>query len=580
MQSSTSSYGLATLVLLVSSLPSQEVFGRWESSGPATAQFFVSPAGMDIFPGTQALPVRSIRAGLLLAAGAGMASTLNVAPGTYDEPNGEVFPLVLPAHGVAIEAYPTGARPVVDTTTSMSATRIAFQVTGLGNEAEPDSEIRALHVMLGSGWTGVNIATDGIGQTTPSKVLVTDCRFESGSPGAVGVEINVTDEGVAAHRIIYNVFAGEPQVSAGFAVRETQRGEGASSTVMRSNQAWRWEFTYRGIGADETVFQPRLMSNFFQHSEVMLDITNAEAWLLNNTFAYVTPFSAAIVPLTGLQMSNSTVHLHNTIHWMPTFPGYTTVDFVNFGSTLDAVSSNFLSAGGPPNFALNPVFVGWPFGTHPGSLVWINLHLSALSPMIGLGDPTLVDPFDAIAVGALTVRKDVACDVDLDPRLHPNDDGVIVDDIGGDQVHTERIVPAAGANPVIDPFGNLLPASTSGGVNTYATQVTITGAPGAGFVMVLGFGFFDTVLGAENDAQFQNTLIAGLGSWQLGFGALESATLFTGTIGGGGSTTVPIPLGSLPAGVAYEVEAYLQVAQVGPGTRNVTTNRQRLELNW
>jgi len=61
----------------------------------APAVYYVSPAGLDSNPGTQASPFKTITHAMRVATRSG--STVHVAPGTYNVANNETFPITVPA---------------------------------------------------------------------------------------------------------------------------------------------------------------------------------------------------------------------------------------------------------------------------------------------------------------------------------------------------------------------------------------------------------------------------------------------------------------------------------------------------
>jgi hypothetical protein len=244
-------------------------------------------------------------------------------------------------------------------------------------------------------------------------------------------------------------------------------------------------------------------------------------------------------------------------------------------------SIDYLAAG---NSNVAPQFVGFAGAGDPG-LNLVDLHLAPLSPMLGIGNPTLVDPVDSISNAGVLVRSDVAFDIDGDPRLtaRRTDAGIVNQvDVGGDQRHATRIRPALLAPLLerLDVLGGLQPYAESGSAKSFRTQVELQGTPGSAYALYLGFGFFPQVGAIENESVFQHALVPGFGSFHLGLGSTESLLVGTGVIEPAGSTTVTIDLGAWGPTICNEVELFLQMIAVDPTGLGQSSSRQPIELNW
>lgn len=621
--------GMAAVFALVaaSTASAQDpAYGDWFAAGN---ELYVSPTGTPAGPGTLAQPFSSIGdiTSLINLDLLANPLTINVLSGTYNAASGETFPIVLPAHGVSVEAFDlrAGGRPVFDAAGTLALETIIF--SSVGNTELPDSVIRGLDIrhdtfMNNSAELRIDVPTplEGVERIA---VEVRDCEI-SGS-ATVGVDMvgreGIEFECVLERSLIFPVNGKEQNASVGVRVL----GEsGPTSPVIRSNQIQSFPTNVQFQGGD-LANQPRLWSNFIQVGGTNLDVNDSSPYVVGNTIAFAfAPSNAVGIRLTGV----TEMTLANNLIWNPQHGGMgynpldVTGDFSSFdwdpirGAWFnldeDDALYNYVTLGfGLPNFGPVstgdvPGFVGGDLGAGP---LVTDLHLTAGSLMRERGvdlETTTGDPFFSVGEvpglpASIFVRRDHSHDGDFDARIT----GQYID-IGADEcieplpavaplvslTRTSMLMPTIGTGNDLDELGNLHPD----GAGNWATQVSVTGTSGDLIMLISGVGFADTIpnpgagpatLG--NKALYENLLLSGLiypgmlggSSLSTGISPLNTV-LITGGISTGVPLSIPVGFGAFnPAFV--EAEAHLQAFALtvdGNGATVIqTTNRLSLDLN-
>ncbi|MEM6567439.1 MAG: DUF1565 domain-containing protein [Planctomycetota bacterium] len=599
------------------------IFGDWVAN--PSQELYVSPAGLPTNPGTLAQPLDSVTGALAAAAGniGVIPVTINVLNGTYSPATGEVFPLTIPAHGVAIEAYNVGGGPLPLFTVGFGggATEILL-IDEVGTEDLPPSAIRGLafaNSNLTAGAAEIRIAVPAQDEPTRIAPEIRDCELtgfaEEGGPD-FGLQMlgaaNVVDETVFERNVVERI-----DVRQGIAgVDILGDANGVMAPLLRCNEIHLYETNVRIAGGGPSN-QTRVQSNFIQAGEINVDLTGCAPFIVNNTIAFAQSDGPGATGITWAMMP--TLGFANNILWNPnavdvggglgifaTAPGPERIAFFNmdedgtlFAATLAGVPNVFTIIPG----GVAPDFVGGNFPVVFPS----DLHLLGTSVAIGGGflDPSVTVlpggvsstaiPF---APGVVDVRLDNVYDIDFEGRIQGTLGAVSEVDIGADEFTGDPAVnatrnatlvptPVVGFGTALDLLGNLSP--DAGGM--WNTQVDIVGNPGDFFILLGSFGFADTATSAtgaivENRFIYQNQLfgpaiLAGLTTLtnvglQAGPNTLQ---LSSGFIPAGGTFTQNITLGMAGPGL-FEAETHLQAIVFDPLlTAAQSTTRLHIELN-
>jgi hypothetical protein len=610
-----------------------EYFGEWD--GAATLELYVAfpPLGAIGNPGTRALPLPTITSALAAAAGliGTVPVTINVIdPGPASQYNfaaGESFPIVIPAHGVTIEAYfavgPNG--PIVAALPGGASE--TFLINSVGNVALPHSTIRGLEIRNSfvANAADIRIAVPANGTANEVRVApeIRDCVI-TGAP-VFGVQMlssnGITLEPVLERNVITSI---DPFL--GTAGVDVVGVTGINSPLIRSNRIQLYQTNLRVNGGGLST-QPRVESNFIQIGNVNVDLTSCAPFLLNNTIAFAGTQTAS-QPVFGLRWLNLPAFtLSNNIIWNPLWSGASATD----------VAGNLAVFNNPPRFAWfnmdedntlftasmasvpgvvtiyntpvlgPPVFVGANPPTFPAP---VDLHLQPTSPCIGAG-------FDVEVANAVTtilsatvpgfpvaslVRRDVAYDIDFEGRLEGIPVMLQSVDLGADEFTgvDAFVVPSPTRAAVLrrtsgstigtdmDIFGNLQPDATG----LWNTQIEVVGNPGDLAIVMAGFAFVDRVIdpstsllienrSVNQDFVLNNLFVPGmLTSASLGveIGA-HSLNLAIAAIPPSGVLTVNVTLGLASSALA-ESEMQFQALVADPTLTMIqTTARLTLEVN-
>jgi hypothetical protein len=629
----------------------QELIGKWDPLTLPSTQvhiaLFVSPTGSDTAPSLGTVPndpLRSISAALSLWGSVigqpGLLFSINVAPGLYDTTTGESFPLTIPLHGVSIESWTDGTsgpfdRPRLDG--NFGPTILADRV---GDPTVPPSVIQGLALRFGN--PAIDVDPIVVGGEPYEGTVGFEIRGNVITNGPRGVRLN-TPEPLTSLYVVEDNYIGGPlneilSAVGGVGVQETCRENAAASTLYRSNRIHLFEadlaIDNQGAAVDKSYScVPRIFSNFFQLSEFTISITNCDSFFINNTVAFAVNYGGNNLA-EGLRVTGGSIEYHNNILWNPDtaagsfFFATTPTDEIFSGVTFPtAPTTNLVFDNGDPA----PNFVSGNAVPLTGAGGLPNLHLTpASAAAIGLGtndravDATNVGPvaltvrsfdFPLPSGGTQRVRVDVNLDNDLEPRIADSgsafDGGLSLVDIGGDEFRDATDI-GDGLPPVIegrvetvardgtapasqDEYGNVIAQSASS--PTWQADLFVQGPANSLFVVLVGFGFEDTVIDpvlggpTQNLSIYQNLFMDGLdfGSYALdpnaavtlniGSGVFDAQGLYTDPITGDPFFRIPF---SFTTPLVEEGEVFVQLLVIEPdpaGDRFFFTNRKRLELN-
>ena len=204
-----------------------QVFGEWEGAG--TIELTVGPAAA--FPTITAALAAANAAGLIGA----VPVTINVESGVYSLATGEIFPIVIPAHGVTIEALniAVGGRPAL-TAVPGGATELIL-IGSVGNEELPPSTIRGLSLfntfqIPNSADIRIDMIFDEKGRVAPE---IRDCII-TGEP-SFGVQM-VADPGIVLEAVMERNLVTAIDPFFGVAGIDILGAGGISSPLIRANE--------------------------------------------------------------------------------------------------------------------------------------------------------------------------------------------------------------------------------------------------------------------------------------------------------------------------------------------------------
>ncbi|HKX46880.1 MAG TPA: DUF1565 domain-containing protein, partial [Planctomycetota bacterium] len=647
---------LAALGAATFSLPAsgQDLLGKWDTitlpPGQTHIPVYASPNGLDTNSGLAPNDAkRSITGALtdptisLLVGLPGLLVTINVAPGTYDAANGEVFPLTIPAHGLSLESWTEGLtgpldRPVV----AVGFSGPGIFVDRIGDNSLPPSVVQGLSITGGIPAIDVDPAPPPFEPKEPIRIGV-ELRDNVITSSPRGIRLN-TQAYLASLYVVEDNDVGGPVPVAlggvgGVGIEEECQEGAAASTLYRSNriQLYEVDLSIEGFGGaidDRLPCAPRIFSNFLQLAEFTARITNCDTFLVNNTLAFAVNYSGNMLA-EGLRVTGGSLEHHNNILWNPDnaggaffFPTMPVDELFTGVAFPNPPTTNLVTDNGDPA----PDFVGGNALTG-ASVFPIDLHLSATSAAaIGAGtnlrtldDSNLIPevaqtvrswevPIPGTApVATLVVRTDVNLDNDLEPRIlnsgSPFEAGPLpLVDIGGDEFKVsvdigdglppvidgriETVARDGSAPATQDEHGNVV--QQPGTTFTWNADLFLQGPASGVFAMFGGFGFLDTLpdpvlpVPTQNGSLYQNLFFDGLG-W--GCFALSPDTAITLNLGAGafdptGLFTDPAtgdPFWRIPFAFTTqpfeEAEIFVQMLVIDPAGRFAFSNRKPLELN-
>lgn len=583
---------LAVLGSLVESAKSQN-FNQW-----AGRELYVSPQGSDANSGAFSTPMRTITAALIRAmTGQQVATTVNVFPGTYNLANGEIFPLLMPMHGIKLEAIAPGV--VINATGVGSSTpAISVVLTPVTNFIP--SIIRGFEIT--GGGIGVEFAAgDNIVPTTEWFVLrpeVRDCNIHDnlGPNGVGGYGIDIrnlshlrTEVVVENNEIHHHGTLNVP--SAGIRIR-TGNEYSFDSTLIRRNRIYFQEVGV-DLGAPVGVCRPRLFSNFLWHHEQHVFSVGSGPWIINNTLAFALPFSSnptltaighfAVGTAQNEDMSaglilnpmSTLLVVRNSILWNPDVAGFSAPEVSGSGPYCRGFNDmqdlgtniNFVDRGGNVVIPTVPQFRAAP----------TDLRLVAVaSPQVETAELAL------LVQGALfdldgrlpPVSLDVSIDNEGDCRaLEFNKvDAAYAPDRGGDEVRAPGDVNLGTTN--VDPYGNVRTTSAADGTLEWNFNLTLTARTGEAAAILC----WAADPAGPIDMNYMNAILPPLGNVLLPVGG--TFTLLSGFVTGT-SFTFPgagMTLGYNPS--LAECEMYFQGFTLNLATgKGDLSNRVRVELN-
>ncbi|MDF1800057.1 MAG: hypothetical protein P1V81_12840 [Planctomycetota bacterium] len=622
----TSACAVTTLACLFgasASAQTMEFFGDWVQ--PTAQEFYVSSTATAPFLGTLQNPAQTVTQALALPnMNLGVDPvTINVMdPGPFTAALGEVYPIMLPAHGISIEAY--GANGALPTFLAQgSAGSETFFFNTVGNPDLPDSVLRGLELQNDDLNPGVSsVLRIEAMNPTPAEALrvapeVRDCRIISNG-ASYGVRI-ASEPGIELVPVLERnwidyVQGKESAATAGVWVLGDVS---PTSPLIRANEIQHYPTNVLLEGGDLT-HQTRLQGNFIQVGGTNVRVDGCAPFVIGNTIAYADDPLAPV----GIEWVNVIeMALINNLIWNPTQPG-------SMIDPIDAQGDPLVFTGGdrmgwfnydedealfamglPASFG--PILLGAPPGFVGGDLgqnqLLTDLLLTPGSVIIEIGEAgeylpvTSGAPFPSTEVpgapGPIVVRRDQAHDIDFEPRIVG-----FLPEMGADEftgIATAAVVafgrgasiaPTVGSpfGADLDDLGNLSPAA-----GQWLTSVDILGTPGDLVILLSGVGFFDTIndpafpgIAIENTALHQNFLmdssvLPGListSSIGIDLGAGQANVGFV-VIPAGGVASLPVNFGAVNAAF-LEGEAHLQGIAFDPALTLVqATNRLTLELN-
>jgi hypothetical protein len=599
--------GIAAALLASSRPQAQEFFGRWEDEGlDNSIELFVAPGGGG--GGTADNPFPSITQALALvslilndpavtppAPTVPVRITINVAPATYDQAGtGEIFPLRIPARGVALETWPNGSLPPNDRPLISGVGFLpVIQVDWMGDLTVPSSVIHGLELQNGN--PGIEIDPSLLSAPTmePVGIEIRQCFVHDCAPG---IRIT-TAANFVTHHVVEDNDIGDLTPILHFAVRE--QNFGSASTLYRSNRIQLYEEGFNVTnGAEVAACAPRLFSNTVQRCERTVNLTNCDSHLINNTIAFAVDFTA-VPAVTGVTITGGTFELDNNLIWCPDTPTLVPAIDLTINGAIGTQVANVIEDATP---ALFPLLVGGDvhLGMFPS-----DLHLSPGSPLIGAG--SVVEAGLGVrsvpVAGGPLARTDVSMDVDTDGRLFASaGEAIPTVDIGADEFHDTLPSGAFDARiefpttPTQDRFGNInaqpLGVALPPGISRrWNADLAFSGPPNGFFGLFLGHGYFDEVLdpvfgvSTENGPIYQNLALLPLGIGNLMLDIKPGAGTYISAGGGffdatGAAAMTGVTVAQFADASVQEVEWYFQVVTLDFATgRLALSNRARMELS-
>ena len=611
--------------LVPAAAPTPELLGRWEDSpGLTSVELEVGQGAM----------FSTITAALAAAPAAGLGQvpiTINIKPGIYSDTAGEIFPLVIPAHGITLEGIDLGAGEVSIQRNQNQGANAMVLFSSVGNEALPPSVLRGLKLdyryMDATGTAAsirMQVTHSGSSQASVMPEI-RDCRI--GGDFSRGIEIyampwTIVEPVIERNEIISNdpvPYDGVVGILVdGWPFGRTERPSAEAipltSPYIRANRVSNYKTNVQ-IDGGEFYCRPRLWSNLLHDGGVNLAMEACAPNVQGNTIAFGDVAGTRWVNLPELHFTSNCV-------WNPAStdvaaPGSLPMSantFVAFNCDEDGmlgaqVPSNqyLLNYGFQPaliwNFTSTPQFAGGDASTGV-RIKNRDLHLTSGSPLIDMGltdvvGLSLVPTTQTVGAGSNSriVRTDCAYDFDFQSRLLTGSFQHQAD-MGADEFDAFGIVfggvssPISGA-PAMDRIGNLRhnPAA-----NRWETEVVVqsNGSVSGNLTLILaGTGNLQQLalpngLVLENGSVYQHAsgaaLAPGLLENELGLDFFTQNCLFTV---GFGTTGSPIHL-ALPAYNPSFAESEVQLTAatlIQPDPANINTwywafsNRIDLELN-
>ncbi len=569
-----------------------ELLGKWEDTPT------VMSLELTVGPGPPLPTITSALAAAGPALGV-VPVTINVQPGTYNFLTGEAFPILLPAHGVTIEAAALSPTlPIVSGAGTVPVPAAVFLFATVGNPLLPDSVIRGLQIQTANapGSADIRIAAVPVGAPVPPARVAPEIRdcFLTGDHD-IGVDILSVPNTLVTPLLERNLIItpGGPSLNAGRIGVNIVGGLSLISPVVRCNDINRFQtnLSMTGVAGLDLDCRPRIQSNFIQSGNTNVLVDTCAPFLVNNTIAFAFEGVVPVVPAAvGLQLTNvTTLVLTDNCLWnpvqvlapaidvlfVPPFPGipFFNVDEDNTLSTLFP-GLNF----GPPLFI--PQFVG---GNGGGMGPPVDLHLTAGSPLINAGvsfDSATPGPGPAVIPAALgaaapvPIRRDFAFDLDFGARLVTG----AVSDIGADEFVPRGTLLTPVVGPSLDGLGNVL--ATAG---VWTAPVLVTGTAGDFCVLVAGTGNFDTVtvggVPFDNRAVFEHTFMTNplLGNVAIDLVAPGFVVVASFPLPAGGAVVNVSFGGFSPAFV--ESEVFLQAVTIDGTGAGEISNRLQFDMN-
>ncbi|MFH2000672.1 MAG: hypothetical protein ABIK28_13405 [Planctomycetota bacterium] len=502
--------------------------------------------------------------------------TINVKPGTYPDWI-ETYPISLPARGLSIDAYMAQASVGVNLVGSGPLfTQGIFSVDQPGPAGAPHTVIQGFS-LRGTN-TAILIDPSILGSTppgAPDAVRVRHCHIENNNNAVV---IN-NSTGWKSEHVIEDCFIGS-NFNTNISVQNA--GTGLSSTLIRSNKFYdvpNYHIVVNGNPSALENTKPRIVSNMVYAANTgpgeNIRVSNAAPWIVNNTVAdHQLSGSKGVV----LNNTHSSTMVANNILWLTNnSSGGSMEDLVLQAGAQATIVYNDIQDGnytGNNNFSADPLFV---------NQAGFDLHITANSPCkeyipVGAANIGLGIWYLQVGTGSniMTVRRDLARDVDWDPRAIDYTDavGVMMVDVGADELHKCRMSLTTPGS--VDTFFKY---NTMYDNNTTPTPVTftLTGPPNHLFQIYVWFNF-------TTDPIYENyVLLPDFGNLMFSLNTPDYFPL-----------TLPVPCVFDPAGnfsystafpnfplVQMEWEYYLQALSFAPDfSRGATSNIVRLEVKF